>query len=449
MKKLFALILADVMIATMSVTAFAEETGNLSITRGGVTEYFDYIVEAFEAAEDGDIIKVERDYIEEYGMNGYWEDEPIKSVTFDLNGKEIHFPEDNLAFEDHGMMYINSANVTFIDTVGGGIFHAIVAPYEKTVVKSGTYRGFWPAGTVTIEGGTFLGLPQYIVDNVDVWDDTEKELIGTKGLLLTTWDCVFSSEDDAREALDALLADGCVADKPYDITPYEMNGETHYSAGFATGTSIVKTDSKTTTVTYNVNPAYTVIIPAAVTLGETTTIKAENVVVAKGKQVEVSIADANGFKATTPEGAELTYTVKNGETAVTEGDTVLAVNPKDGKTGETTLSFVAPETIQYAGTYTGTVTFSVAVKDVPKTIINFTIDGVSYQAEEGMTWAQWVGSAYNEDGFYLQGTGSVLSSIAEVLCNPGAATYLDNPAAQSDEIQANTAYLLLPPVVLN
>ena len=83
------------------------------------------------------------------------------------------------------------------------------------------------------------------------------------------------------------------------------------------------------------------------------------------------------------------------------------------------------------------------------TIINFTIEGVSYQAEEGMTWAQWVGSAYNEDGFYLQGTGSVLSSIAEVLCNPGAATYLDNPAAQSDEIQANTAYLLLPPVVLN
>ena len=154
-------------------------------------------------------------------------------------------------------------------------------------------------------------------------------------------------------------------------------------------------EAKSTTVTYQVDPTFTVTIPPTVALGETATIKAENVVVAKGKQVEVSIADANGFKATTPEGAELTYTVKNGETAVAEGDTVLAVNPKDGKTGETTLSFVAPETIQYAGTYTGTVTFSVAVKDVPVPLINFTIGGISYQAEEGMTWAEWVMSPYN------------------------------------------------------
>ena len=154
-------------------------------------------------------------------------------------------------------------------------------------------------------------------------------------------------------------------------------------------------------VTYTVAPTFTVTIPASVTLGEDATISAENVVVPKGKQVEVSIAEANGFKATTPEGAEITYTVKNGETAVAEGETVLAVNPKDGKTGSTTLSFVAPETIQYAGTYTGTVTFTVAVKDVPKTIINFTIDGTSYQAEEGMTWGEWVDSASNTIGLYL------------------------------------------------
>ena len=154
-------------------------------------------------------------------------------------------------------------------------------------------------------------------------------------------------------------------------------------------------------VTYTVAPTFTVTIPASVTLGEDATISAENVVVPKGKQVEVSIAEANGFKATTPEGAELIYTVKNGETAVAEGDIVLAVNPKDGKTGSTTLSFVAPESIQYAGTYTGTVTFTVAVKDVTKPIINFTIDGASYQAEEGMTWGEWVESAYNNGGLYL------------------------------------------------
>jgi hypothetical protein len=34
-------------------------------------------------------------------------------------------------------------------------------------------------------------------------------------------------------------------------------------------------------------------------------------------------------------------------------------------------------------------------------LINFTIDGVSYQADESMTWADWVDSAYNTNGFHL------------------------------------------------
>ena len=202
-------------------------------------------------------------------------------------------------------------------------------------------------------------------------------------------------------------------------------------------------DPRFTTVTYQVDPIYTVTIPATVTLGETATIKAENVVVAKGKQVEVSIADANGFKATTPEGAELTYTVKNGETAIAEGDTVLAVNPKDGKTGETTLSFVAPETIQYAGTYTGTVTFTVAVKDAPVATINFTIGEDTYQAEEGMTWAEWVESAYNNGGFY-----SAYESVYWgedfwfILCNYGKTPIDDDYYVNAaDVIQANTDYV--------
>ena len=199
----------------------------------------------------------------------------------------------------------------------------------------------------------------------------------------------------------AIIADGYAADKPYDINTYEKGGETRYSAGFAAGTTVSKSNDYNTTITYTVAPTFTVTIPASVTLGEDATISAENVVVPKGKQVEVSIAEANGFKATTPEGAEITYTVKNGEDAVAEGETVLAVNPKDGKTGSTTLSFVAPETIQYAGTYTGTVTFTVVVKDAPKPIINFTIDGTSYQADAGMTWAEWIESASNTIGLYL------------------------------------------------
>ncbi len=196
-------------------------------------------------------------------------------------------------------------------------------------------------------------------------------------------------------------------------------------------------------VSYKVVPTYTVTIPATVTLGETAKIEVENVVVEKGKQVEVALTNANDFKVATPEGAELTYTVKNGEAEVAEGDTVLAVNPADGTTGEITLSFVAPTTIQYAGKYEGTVTFTVAVKAVPVTIISFTIDGDPYQAEAGMTWAEWVESAYNNGGFY-----SAYESVYWgedfwlILCNYGKTPIDDDYYVNAaDVIQANTDYV--------
>ena len=124
---------------------------------------------------------------------------------------------------------------------------------------------------------------------------------------------------------------------------------------------LVIPSKRSVTVEYNVDPTFTVTIPATVALGETATIKAENVVVAKGKQVEVALTNANGFTVATPQGAELGYTVKNGETIVNEGDTVLTVNPDYGKTGETTITFTTPETVKFAGDYTGTVTFTIAV----------------------------------------------------------------------------------------
>lgn len=44
------------------------------------------------------------------------------------------------------------------------------------------------------------------------------------------------------------------------------------------------------------------------------------------------------------------------------------------------------------------------------TLISFAIDGTTYQAEEGMTWAEWVESEYNTDGLYdvLSTNGSIV-----------------------------------------
>ena len=164
------------------------------------------------------------------------------------------------------------------------------------------------------------------------------------------------------------------------------------------------------TITYSVKPGYTVTIPTDVTIdGNSTTISAADVVVEKGQYVSVTLAENNDFTVKTAEGAELAYTVTANGEAVAAGGEILAVNPADSAAGTANITFDIDEsTIQYAGTYTGTATFTIAVKDVPKTIINFTFDGTAYQAEEGMTLCQWAESEYDvNDKYYDAGDGSV------------------------------------------
>ena len=43
-------------------------------------------------------------------------------------------------------------------------------------------------------------------------------------------------------------------------------------------------------------------------------------------------------------------------------------------------------------------------------LILFTINGVSYQAEDGMTWLEWVSSEYNTDGYKCRSEGSAVET---------------------------------------
>lgn len=133
------------------------------------------------------------------------------------------------------------------------------------------------------------------------------------------------------------------------------------TSAFAAGT----VGNDTLTITYDVEPTYTVSIPAEVTLGNTATISAENVVVAKGKQVNVALTGASGtsnaLQVKTAEGAVIDYTITKDSANVAMGDTVLTVNPDTASTGSSVLSFVEPSQVQYAGNYNGTVTFTVSV----------------------------------------------------------------------------------------
>jgi len=68
---------------------------------------------------------------------------------------------------------------------------------------------------------------------------------------------------------------------------------------------------------------------------------------------------------------------------------------------------------------------------VEVTLISFTIDGTTYQAEEGMTWTEWVNSTYNTDGDYVVEGDSVKSSDLH---------YSVIDVAPSDVIVADTTY---------
>ena len=71
-------------------------------------------------------------------------------------------------------------------------------------------------------------------------------------------------------------------------------------------------------------------------------------------------------------------------------------------------------------------------------LISFTIDGTSYQAEEGMTWAEWVASKYNTNGVKIDSLGNVLTSSGLRI----ATAQYSGAQRSTDIIVANKAYII-------
>ena len=107
--------------------------------------------------------------------------------------------------------------------------------------------------------------------------------------------------------------------------------------------------------------AYTVTIPANVELGKTATITAKGVTLPDGKKLNVKVDKDSKFTVAL-DGDTVEYTVKNGETTVRPGDTVLTVS-QSTDSASTDLTFSTPSSTTYSGTYQGTVTFTVSVDD--------------------------------------------------------------------------------------
>ena len=355
MKKLFAILLAVSLMATMSVTAFAEEsTTNITLV-----------------------------LTDSYGDG--WETATIKACLVKSDGSE------ELLREGMAVPFDSYSEENIEDT------------YEFTVDKFAVVRFYW------------VGSEEY--------DDECGVTIKRDGNI--------QYEQNGYEITDGALI-------------FESENNPRY-----------------TTVTYSVAPAYTVTIPTDVTIdGNSTTISAEDVVVEKGQYVSVILAENNDFTVKTAEGAELAYTVTANGEDVAPGDELLAVNPADSAAGTATITFDIDESdIKYAGTYTGTATFTIAVKDAPKTIINFTMDSSDFeewipglttnlQAEAGMTWAEWIESDYNVDDYvmieYWDGSYVICPEGEEwVAVRDTKIDEFDGIVLPTDEIVADNTYTLI------
>jgi hypothetical protein len=130
------------------------------------------------------------------------------------------------------------------------------------------------------------------------------------------------------------------------------------------------TEGGSTEVSFNVDPTYTVIIPATVELNKVETegvVTYENdytltaqagVRLKKGEYIEVTVA--SDFEMTTTEGATLEYTI-TAENAAVANNGVVAEFATD-KAEQTATIHIAANDPDFAGEYKDTVTFTLTVK---------------------------------------------------------------------------------------
>lgn len=78
-----------------------------------------------------------------------------------------------------------------------------------------------------------------------------------------------------------------------------------------------------------------------------------------------------------------------------------------------------------------------ATKQGAVSLITFTIDGTTYQAEDGMTWEQWLSSEYNTGSYYTTG-GWIRKSNSNIV-----GLSVGNPVFAWNNISANTAYVII------
>lgn len=139
--------------------------------------------------------------------------------------------------------------------------------------------------------------------------------------------------------------------------------------------------------------------------------------------------------ATQDQPAGVTIAYKDTIISIKDGQTVT-LHTTDKKLTED-LEIIAPEST--VEDWDGTIV-------VEGGTISFTIAGVSYEAEDGMTWGEWVESEYNPDYDYAPNFKKFYSTGDTVYQNEtGSGTPIDNAKPDSEIIEGYDYTLKAPP----
>ncbi len=137
-----------------------------------------------------------------------------------------------------------------------------------------------------------------------------------------------------------------------------------------------KPGTANTTVEFSVDPAYTVTIPATVTLekgaediyGGSGTITAESVKLAEGKEIVVTLTSASKFNMKTSAAAAYKppYTDEGAFGKLTDKDNggIVAKFATSTAVQNTPVTFTTDETPMYSGTYSDPVVFTISIEDI-------------------------------------------------------------------------------------
>ena len=118
--------------------------------------------------------------------------------------------------------------------------------------------------------------------------------------------------------------------------------------------------------------------------------------------------------------------------ATLESNQKAVLHLKDKKlTGD--IDIVAPAPVE---DWDGSVVIEGGVE-----LIDFTIDGVSYQAIDGMTWAEWCDSEYNIDNTYYYDNYYINSTLKVGYITIATNNY--QPIPPTDAIIDGKAYMIL------